>query len=350
VNTPRSARATGWGVALPGPLSQETVWEQYFGPRLAHVRGAKLAFKASGVRMRHAVVDPLVEDLSEWSTGDRMDRYVAEAVPLGKEALALALDGSALAAHDLGMLVTVSCTGYATPGVDLRIAESFGMAPTLERLHVGHMGCHAAFPALAAASRYVETTGRPAVVLSVELTSLHVQPPSDDLNQAVVHALFGDAAAAVVLEPGTAGPGLDVVDMVSLTETASADLMTWRVTDHGFRMTLSRTVPDVIARGASEAVRQLLDRNGLTFGDVATWAVHPGGPRILDRVGKALDLDAADLATSRAVLADHGNCSSATILMILDQIQAQPMVPGANVVAIGFGPGLTAAAILFRSR
>jgi len=93
----------------------------------------------------------------------------------------------------------------------------------------------------------------------------------------------------------------------------------------------------------------LLDRNGLTVGDVATWAVHPGGPRILDRVGQALDFDARDLATSRAVLADHGNCSSATIPMILEQLRARPIVSGANVVAIGFGPGLTAAAMLFRS-
>jgi alkylresorcinol/alkylpyrone synthase len=80
-----------------------------------------------------------------------------------------------------------------------------------------------------------------------------------------------------------------------------------------------------------------------------TWAVHPGGPRILDRVGQAVDFDAGDLATCRAVLADHGNCSSATILMILEQRRARPMVSGANVVGIGFGPGLTAAAMLFGS-
>jgi alkylresorcinol/alkylpyrone synthase len=97
-------------------------------------------------------------------------------------------------------------------------------------------------------------------------------------------------------------------------------------------------------------VGQLLDRSGLTVGDVATWAVHPGGARILARVGHALDLDVGDVATSRAVLADDDSCSSATILMILRQLRARPMVPGANVVAIGFDPGLTAAAMLFRSQ
>jgi alkylresorcinol/alkylpyrone synthase len=95
--------------------------------------------------------------------------------------------------------------------------------------------------------------------------------------------------------------------------------------------------------------RTLLDRNGLTVGEVATLVVHPGGPRVLDRVGQALDFDAGGLATSRAVLADHGNCASATILMILEQLRARAVVSGANVVAIGFGRGLTAAAMLFRS-
>lgn len=95
-------------------------------------------------------------------------------------------------------------------------------------------------------------------------------------------------------------------------------------------------------------VGQLLDRNGLTIGDVATWAVHPGGPRILDRVGRRSTSTRGTLQPAVRVVADHGNCSSATILMILEQLRARLMVSGANVVAIGFGPGLTAAAMLFR--
>jgi predicted naringenin-chalcone synthase len=350
VTGPRAAALTGWGTAFPPHLSQIDLWDGYFDARIGGVRGAHLMFTTSGVTTRHAVANPLVEDLSEWSTAQRMDRYVAEALPLGKEAVAHALEDAGLAADEVGLLVTVSCTGYATPGLDIQIAESFAMAPTLERLNVGHVGCHGAFPALGAAARYVATVGMPAVVLSVELASLHVQPPSDDLEQAVVHALFSDAAAAVVLEPTPAGRGLAVVDSGTLTSTTSADLMTWRITDRGFRMTLSRSVADAVAPRAAELVDTLLGRNGLGPTDVARWAIHPGGPKILDRVASGVGLAPEQVATSRAVLAEHGNCSSATILVILDAIGAEDLPSGSHVMALGFGPGLTVAGVLLRQQ
>ncbi len=343
-----SPTVTGWGVAFPPHLAQRALWDGYFNERIGNVRGARLAFSASGVTTRHAVANPLVEDLAEWSTGQRMERYVAEAVPLGKEAVALALERAGLAAESVGMLVTVSCTGYATPGLDIQIAESFAMAPDLERLNVGHVGCHGAFPALNAAARYVATMGRPALVCSVELASLHVQPPSDDLEQAGVHALFSDAAAAVVVEPAPVKSGLTVVDSATLTATTNADLMTWRITDRGFRMTLSRSIPDLVAPRAAAVVDTLLARNGLCRTDIDRWAIHPGGPKILDRVATAIDLRPEQLAPSRAVLDEHGNCSSATILVILHALATEDLPSGSHVVALGFGPGLTVAGVLLR--
>ena len=78
------------------------------------------------------------------------------------------------------------------------------MPAGLQRLLVGHMGCYAAIPGLAAVSDFVTARSRPAVLLCCELTSLHVQPAQPDLEQVVAHALFSDAAAAVVVEPGAA--------------------------------------------------------------------------------------------------------------------------------------------------
>lgn len=347
--TARSAGAlTGWGLALPARLAQADLWDGYFAPRLGGVRGARLVFSASGVTTRHAVANPLVEDLSSWTTGARMARYEAEALPLAKEAVAEALDDAKVAAEEIGLLVTVSCTGYGTPGVDVRTAEAMAMSPRLERLNLGHVGCHGAFPALDAAWRYVATTARPAVVLCVELASLHVQPPSDDLEQAVVHALFSDAAAAVVIEPKPGRTGLRIVDSSTVAATTDADVMTWRITDHGFRMTLSRSVAELVAPRAVEVVETLLGQNGLERGDVVGWAIHPGGPRILDRVAAALDLRPSQVAASRSVLAEHGNCSSATILAVLGRVARQRLPVGGHVVALGFGPGLTVSGLLLR--
>ena len=112
-----------------------------------------------------------------------------------------------------------------------------------------------------------------------------------------------------------------MVDIAALTDPTTADHMTWDVTDLGFRMGLSPEVPQVLARQVRRLVADLLARNGATIDEVDAWAVHPGGPRILDTVADRLELPAGALDASRAVLADHGNCSSATVLLVLDALR-----------------------------
>jgi predicted naringenin-chalcone synthase len=280
---------------------------------------------------------------------------VDEAVPLGGEAVGKALASAGLDPADVASLVVASCTGYATPGVDILVARDLGMPASVQRLHVGHMGCYAALPALGAAADFVVARQRPAVLLCVELTSLHVQPSTPtarsgeptpaDLQQMVAHALFADAAAALVLEPS--GGGWEVLDAVARTDVGTADHMTWDVTDLGFVMGLSPKVPDVLAVHARPVVEELLGRNGLAVADVPGWAVHPGGRRIVEVVGEALGLSEEQTAPSYAVLDTAGNCSSATVLLVLERVQVDV---GDHAVAMAFGPGLTLCATLLRRR
>lgn len=336
-----TAVVTGSGRALPATYTQDDVWEGFFAQHYAGLRSARRVFQGSGVTTRHAVVNPVHEDISQWGTGARMERYVDEAMPLGKQAVASALDSAGLAPGDVGLFAVVTCTGYATPGLDIRLASDLGMPAGVQRLLVGHMGCYAALPGLGAVGDYVVARSRPAVMLCVELTSLHVQPARHDLSQVVAHALFSDAASAVVLEPGSRR-GMRVAATVARTDSSTADHMTWDVTDLGFKMGLSPRVPDVLSRHVADVVQELLDTAGLGVGDVAGWAVHPGGPRILDVVRDQLGLTEDQMAPSRRVLAQHGNCSSATVLLVLDELGD---VDG-PVVAMAFGPGLTLYATL----
>ncbi|WP_081975383.1 type III polyketide synthase [Modestobacter caceresii] len=336
-----AAVITGSGRALPARYEQGEVWDGYFAEKYAGLRAAERVFHAAGVRSRHAVVNPVDEDVSQWGTGARMERYVTEGLPLGKQAVAAALDAAGLAPGDVGQFAVATCTGYATPGLDIRLSSDLGMPLGLQRLLVGHMGCYAALPGLAAVSDFVTARSRPAVLLCLELTSLHVQPAVADLEQVVTHALFSDAAAAVVVEPA-ARRGRRVAGMVARTDHATADHMTWDVTDLGFRMGLSPRVPDVLARHVGGVVEELLTEAGLRVEDVAGWAVHPGGPRILDVVRDELGLAEEQMTPSRRVLAEHGNCSSATVLLVLDELGD---VDG-PVVAMAFGPGLTLYATL----
>lgn len=328
-------------------MTQEQLWDDFFSGYYGGNRTAERIWRRAGVDRRHGVVNPIEEGVPAWGTGKRMRRFIEEAVPLGKRALEECLGRAEIDPLDVGVLTVVSCTGYGTPGLDILLAREVGMSERVQRLHVGHMGCYAALPALAAAADAVTARSQTAVLLCVELTTLHTQPASAEIEQIVAHALFSDAAAAAVLVPDR--PGLHFVDVVARTDAERAELMTWDVTDLGFRMGLSPRVPEILEEHARPVAEEVLGRHGLAIEDVAVWAVHPGGPRILDAVGQSLGLESRLLEHSRSVLRDCGNCSSATMFLILDRIlAADHLASGDHVVLMAFGPGLTVYAVLLR--
>jgi len=338
----RNATIAGIGTALPPSAVQDDLWDGYFAQHYSADRRAlaKRIFANSGVRTRQAAVSPLLEDVSDWSTEQRMRRYQVEALPLGKEAVERALIDAGVEADQLGLFAVCSCTGYSTPGLDILLARDLGMSPNLQRLFVGHMGCYAALPGLGTVADFVVARGQPALLLCAELTSLHLQPARAraDLQQIVSHALFSDATAAVVVTPD--GPGYEIRAVAAVTDTTTADHMTWEVTDLGFRMGLSPQVPAVLELHVRKLVDDLLGRHGLSVGEVDGWAIHPGGPKILDVVQQQLGLDDEALAPSREVLSTYGNCSSPTVLLVLDALRRQ-VRPPRRVVLLAFGPGLT---------
>lgn len=346
-----TAVVTGIAHCSPPPYAQDRLWETFFAADYAGLPSAERIWASAGVQRRHLVADPVLDDLSCESTQSRMRRYAAEAPALSKEAVTGALAAAGLAPGEVGMFAVVSCTGYTAPGLDITLARDLGMPADVRRLSIGHMGCYAALPGLATVTDYVHAQHRPAVLLSAELTSLHRQPPTPEAEQVVAHALFGDACAALVVEPADASPGpggLDVLDVVTVTDPSTLDHMSWEVTDLGFRMGLSPRVPAAIRFRVAPLVVDLLSRHGLVLGDVSRWAIHPGGPRIIDATVDALGLADAQAAPSRGVLAEFGNCSSATVLLVLEALGEVPA--GKHVVALTFGPGLTLCAALLRGR
>ena len=362
VSTAPPARIVGFGSAVPAAMDQQELWDDFFTAHFTRADGtpdrrAARIWRSAGVVTRHGVVDPRVEDVTSWTTGQRMRRFVEEAVPLGKGAVSGALGAAGVDPGSVGMFAVASCTGYATPGLDIVLARDLGMADDVARLAIGHMGCYAALPGLVTIADTARARGLPSVLLCAELTCLHAQPPVDvstpgGIEQLVAHALFADAAAAAVVLPGDhpgLPAGLEILDSAVHTDVDTASLMSWDVTDTGFRMGLSPRVPSVLARSVRGVLDRLLARNGHTVEDVAGWAVHPGGPAILDVVAERCGLAPDALDVSRAVLAENGNCSSATVLMVADRMVAtRDMQPGDLVVMVAFGPGLTLHTVLTR--
>ncbi len=337
----------GLGSAFPAAVSQDALYEALLPDDAPSV--ARRLWSRAGVERRHGVAVPPLDDVRAWTTEARMRRFGHEALPLSKEAVASCLAGAGLDAAGVDLLTVVSCTGYTSPGMDVLVARDLGMPPSLERVQVGHMGCYAALPGLAVVADAAVARARTGVLLCVELSSLHAQASCDDMGQVVAHALFSDAAAAVAVRPG--GPGLEIIDIAARSDPVHAELLRWDITDHGFRVHLSPEIPAVIEAEVGPMVTGLLSAHGLEIGDVAAWAIHPGGPRIVDGVGRRLGLEAAALEPTRAVLADHGNCSSSTVLLVLERLVAEPALDdGDHVVCVAFGAGLTLYAALLRWR
>ena len=279
-------------------------------------------------------------------------------------ALALARDAFAGDREAPDALIQVSCTGYDSPTAVQRVAAERGWTDDTRLLHLGHMGCYAALPAVAVAADLVaaraatralvgadDTADTRAAILLVELCTLHHSPATTDVEQIVQQCLFADGAARVDV---THGQPMDhrafvLLDHFETIAPGSLDAMTWRVADGAFRMTLSRDVPKHIRASLAPAVARFLARHGLTTEDVRWFAVHPGGPRVIESAAEALGLPDEAVRHSHEVLYARGNMSSTTLPHIWAALADDPAVQAGDlVVSLAFGPGLTVAGNLMR--
>jgi predicted naringenin-chalcone synthase len=356
----------GQGTALPehaiGVEEALQYAEAFAGGDEDEVRRLRLVYRKCGVEKRHIT---LLDGHSESGprqeffqlpnghrrlgprVAARMRRYETDALPLALRASREALAQAEVAPEQITHLVTVSCSGFAAPGVDIGLVTQLGLPHRVERTHVGFMGCHGALNGLRVARAIGESNpGARVLLCAVELCSLHYAVKGEP-DQLVANALFADGAAAVVGGPCESSEAAQwrIGGTGSCLIPDSQEDMSWRIGDHGFIMTLSRRVPNLIRTHLAEFVEEWLDDHGLRTRDIATWAVHPGGPRILDGVESALSLPKNALEVSRDVLRACGNMSSPTLLFILRRLrEADAPRP---CVALGFGPGLMAEATLF---
>jgi len=323
-------------------------WES--DPAMAgDVRALGRVFSAARVEHRQLAVNVLeyYRHGERRGTGDRMRDYNRLAYPLAREAVETALTGASLAPSDVTDLILVSCTGYRAPGLDVFLARDLGMPCDVRKTVVGHMGCYGAIvglrSALGASRAYTDAT---IVLVAVELTSLHLAP-SREPGVIAGNALFGDAAASLIMQSNSAGPQL--IDTYCAADFHAIDQMTWDITDDGFLMGLSRRIPISLGRSVTPVVERLLAPHGLVPANISHWLIHPGGPDILEVVARKLQLSDEQMAIAWATLRDHGNCSSTTVLLMLNRLLQENIPrPGEWAVMMAFGPGLTLETCLLR--
>lgn len=277
------------------------------------------------------------------TTAQRMVAYNEFADRLSIVASRQALLNARVEPSEITHLITVSCTGFAAPGFDLNLLKELPLKRNTFRTHIGYMGCHGTMNALRVAQGFLSADSSARILLcATEVCSIHFQYGNtpDDL---VANSLFADGSAALVMS--NEGGDLRYVDSASYVVADSDDAMRWRIGDNGFTMSLSSQVPRLVEEHLPRFLEDWLRKHDLSVDDIYSWAVHPGGPRILDAVESSLRLAPDAVAESREVLAHCGNMSSPTVLFVLQRIlmRKEHRFP---CVALAFGPGLTIEAAL----
>jgi len=284
------------------------------------------------------------------STAERMRVYRDSALSLARESCQDALNRSSCDFEQITHLVTTSCTGFSAPGVDLGLIDELNLDRQVARTHVGFMGCHAALNAMRIASSFAKSDSAKVLVCCTELCSLHLQYRAES-DQAIANSLFADGSAAVVVQQlkhsqrtENSTNDWQIASNASAVIPDTSQHMSWNIGDNGFEMSLSVSVPSIIHETVKPWLEQWLATQQLDVADIGSWAVHPGGPKIISAFADAVGIQDSAVQASRDILSEYGNMSSPTILFVIDRLrQTDAQLP---CVAIAFGPGLAIEAML----
>src|SRR4030081_914063 len=289
--------------------------QEYWGDRLRSPQTLARLHRNVTVDGRYLAMP--AEDYYNLTTfGQANDVWIKVAQELGEQALCLALHHAVLQPHEVGALFFISVTGISSPSIDARLINRMGLSPNIRRIPIFGLGCVGGAAGIARAADYVRAyPDQTAIVLAVELCSLTLQRRDLSVANLISSGLFGDGAAAVLVagaERNSNGP--EILGTRSVFYPNSEHVMGWDISEKGFRIVLSREVPEVVHQHLASDVDAFLKDNDLVRADIGSWILHTGGPRILEATAVALDLPEDALSASWDCLRRTGNLSSASVL------------------------------------
>jgi predicted naringenin-chalcone synthase len=307
-------------------------------------------YRKSGIDSRHSVLEDFqTEEVSDFTffpknkelhpfpgTAARMQVFEEKGPELAEQAVRSALQQAGVEANSLTHLILISCTGMVAPGLELDLMRRLDIPSSVERYCIHFMGCYAAFTGLRLADQLVKANPKSRVlVVSVELCTLHFQKEYTEDNL-LANSLFGDGAAAALVMQSE--KGLQIKNYFSEVLWEGEKDMAWKIGDFGFEMRLSQYIPSLLNQGIRR-FRDLFEAK-FNFSKVRHVAIHPGGKQILIQVQEAFGLSPEVNRHALEVLRTCGNMSSASILFVLERMLQDSSIQG-DILALGFGPGLT---------
>jgi alkylresorcinol/alkylpyrone synthase len=285
--------------------------------------------------------------------GEANNKWIEASLHLGEKAICGALQQSGVSRDQIGAFFFVSITGIASPSIEARLMNRMRLNSRMKRIPIFGLGCVAGAAGIARAADYVKAFPQEAaLLLSVELCSLTIQ--QEDLSAAnlISSGLFGDGAAAVIVTGSEmdAAPGPQVIATRSIFYPETEYVMGWDISETGFRIVLSRDVPEVVQNNLGRDVDEFLADQGLSRGEIESWVIHTGGPKVLEATEKALGLMNGDLRVSWDCLRKTGNLSSASVLFVLEDVMKNGGRPQAGSWGIlaAMGPAFCSELILLK--
>ena len=347
-------RITSAATALPRHYYPQAVlveaFRQHWGNKLDRFDVLEKLHSATQVDGRYVALPLEAYPLRSW--GEANNAWIEATLELGQQAVCRALQASASSPGDIGAFFFVSITGIASPSIDARLINRMKLSPRMKRIPIFGLGCVAGAAGIARAADYVKAyPNQAALLLAVELCSLTVQQDDFSVANLISTGLFGDGAAAVVVS-GSEVDGADGPEIVATRSTFYPDtehVMGWDISEKGFRIVLSREVPEVVLTNLGRDVDGFLADHRLSRRDVGSWVIHTGGPKVLEATEAALGLPEGALDVSWECLRRTGNLSSASVLFVLEEVmQRRRPAPGTWGILAAMGPGFCSEVVLLR--
>lgn len=303
---------------------------------------------AASVGVKHRYFSaPLAEIAAAGTISERQRAAFGHLRERGIEAAQQVMAQHGIRPSDVDILVTSHATGDAKPGLDIALVNALGLPRNVRRVQMTELACGGGAQSLIRAADLIAAgRGHTALVVVAETLSTVYHHSDTGADSVAFKYLFGDSGgAAIVTSTAPSGPSLQILDTLELVIPDTEHYYRQRHEPDGIHFDSTRAA----IRAVDTVMPDLWDWLRTGSGD-PTWAAdhvvaHPGGPAVLERIQKGLDVSDDRLRYSRASLADGGNRGGPAVLDILRRLMDDPPAHGSEGILLAFAPGFAAAAL-----
>jgi len=343
-------RINGLGTAVPANKFTQDEAKQFFTELFREsdldVDRLSSVFDNACIDTRYST-EPLEWLRDKHSFEEKNNLYIQHATTIATEAAKRALADAEILPKDVHSIMVVSSAGIATPSLDTQLIQGLGLSRHVARKSLFGLGCAGGVNGISHAADYSRgNPGQNVLFVAVETSLLTFQRDDPSPTNFMSCSIFGDGAAAAVLN--TWGKGPKFIGRHNTLLPDSEHILGWDIINSGLKVRISPDLPLVVMSHLPQMFEDACDRWGVSHHQIHNFILHPGGAKVVQGYRDAIDVTEKHLRHTSDILRNYGNMSSPTVLFVLDRFLREPPSTGEYGVMIGFGPGFSADQALFQ--